>query len=175
MKGRISAVLDASSIDIVSHSASHTIRIGSWIGALLQPGDLLLLFGTFGVGKTHFTKGLAQAFGVPERDVTSPTFVLVNNYVGDADHQHLRMHHIDLYRLDNGASDFDSIGLEELWDVDAVCVIEWSERLIAGMPDEYLAVQIDHLAETKRLLRITPHGARYAALVQQLRERIAGA
>lgn len=173
MKGRISAVLDRSSIDIVSHSAAHTIRIGAWLGSLLQPGDLVLLFGTFGVGKTHFTKGLAQAFGVAESDVTSPTFVLVNTYEGMSEQQRKRIHHIDLYRLDGTSKDFDSIGLDELWDVDAICVIEWAERLDQSLPQDYLAVQIDHLSEAKRMLRVTPHGERYNTIVHALRELIA--
>ena len=168
MKSRISAVLDRASIDIISHSPSHTIRVGSWLGSLLEPGDVLLLFGTFGVGKTHFTKGLAQAFGINQTDVTSPTFVLVNSYTADAKHDHTRIHHIDLYRLED--QDFDSIGLEELWDTDAICVIEWAERLDSDRPADYLEIQFDHLADTKRLLRITPHGQRYQNLIRSLQE-----
>ncbi len=174
MKGRISAVLDPSSVDLISHSPTHTIRIGGWIGSLLQPGDLVLLFGTFGVGKTHFTKGLCEAFGVDQADVTSPTFVLVNNYTGDRAHDRQRINHIDLYRLEGETTDFNSIGLEELWDTDAVCIVEWAERLDQALPADYLAIQIDHLSETKRLLRITPHGEHYRQLVEQLRAIIAG-
>ena len=171
MKGRISAVSDQHSVDIVSHSAAQTVRVGQQIGRLLKPGDLVLLFGTFGVGKTHFSKGLAAAFGVPEADVTSPTFVLVNTYRADRKHGQVPIHHIDLYRLEGGAADFDSIGLEELWDTDAICIIEWAERIADTMPSEYLGIQIDHLSETKRIMRITPHGARYEPLLAILRGR----
>lgn len=171
MKGRISAVSDQHSVDIVSHSATQTVRVGQQIGRLLKPGDLVLLFGTFGVGKTHFSKGLAAAFGVSEADVTSPTFVLVNTYRADKKHGHVAIHHIDLYRLEGGAADFDSIGLDELWDTDAICIIEWAERISDTMPSEYLGIQIDHLSETKRIMRITPHGPRYEPLLSILRGR----
>ncbi len=170
MKGRISAVLDQNSLDFISHSATQTIWVGQQVGAFLKPGDLVLLFGTFGVGKTHLTKGLAGAFGVPESDITSPTFVLVNNYVGDKAHGRTRLHHIDLYRLEGGADDFESIGLDELWDTDAICIIEWAERIGEALPTEYLAIQIDHLTDSKRLMRITPHGERYQQLVTQLKQ-----
>lgn len=170
MKARISAVLDQNSLDFISHSATQTIWVGAQVGTLLQPGDLVLLFGTFGVGKTHLTKGLAGAFGVPEADVTSPTFVLVNNYNGDAAHGRARIHHIDLYRLEGGAADFESIGLDELWDTEAVCIIEWAERIGDALPREYLAIQIDHLSDSKRLMRITPYGERYRQLVAQLKK-----
>lgn len=174
MKGRISAVLDPTGIDIVSHNANHTIRVGQLIGSCLEPGDLVLLFGTFGVGKTHLTKGIAQALGVEQADVTSPTFVIVNTYEAGPSHGAMRIHHVDLYRLEGGASDFDSIGLEELWDTEALCIIEWAERLESGLPSEYLKIEIDHLAESKRLLRITPRGARYEAVIEQIRAKVAG-
>lgn len=168
MKARISPVLDQNSIDLVSHSAAQTIRIGKQIGALLQLGDVVLLFGTFGVGKTHLTKGLAAAWGVPEADVTSPTFVLVNTYAADATHRNVAIHHIDLYRLEGGVADFESIGLEELWDADAICIIEWAERVSDMLPAAYLKIQIDHLSETKRIMRITPHGERYTSILKAL-------
>ena len=60
--------------------------------------------------------------------------------------------------INNHAADFDSIGLEELWDTDAICIIEWAERVGEALPSEYLAIQIDHMSESKRLMRITPHG-----------------
>lgn len=169
MKARIPAILEPDSIDVVSHGPAHTVRIGQQIGAALTAGDLVLLFGTFGVGKTHLTKGIASAFGIPEADVTSPTFVLVNNYTADKTHGRTRIHHIDLYRLEGNAKDFDSIGLEELWDDSAICVIEWAERVSDSLPSEYLEIRIDHLAETKRMMRLKPYGERYKQLIQRLR------
>jgi tRNA threonylcarbamoyladenosine biosynthesis protein TsaE len=170
MSQRLSAVLDPESIDIISHSPVQTIRIGQRLGALLAAGDRLLLFGTFGAGKTHISKGLAGAFGVDQSLVTSPTFVIVNEYQGEGEHRGVRIHHIDLYRLEGGATDFESIGLDELWDSAAICIIEWAERMTDALPSEYLAIHFEYLTETKRLMRITPHGARYQQIVRALRQ-----
>ncbi|HEY1014296.1 MAG TPA: tRNA (adenosine(37)-N6)-threonylcarbamoyltransferase complex ATPase subunit type 1 TsaE [Herpetosiphonaceae bacterium] len=170
MSQRLSAVLDPDSIDVISHSPQQTIRIGQRIGSLLKAGDRVLLFGTFGAGKTHISKGFAAAFGVDQSLVTSPTFVIVNEYEGDAAHQRMRINHIDLYRLESGAADFESIGLDELWDDEAICIIEWAERMLDALPPEYLAIRFDYLSETKRLMRITPRGPRYQQLVSLLRQ-----
>lgn len=166
MKSHIPAILDRASVDLVSHSPAQTIRIGQQIGSLLQAGDIVLLFGTFGVGKTHLTKGLAKAFGVAEADVTSPTFVLVNNYRGDKQHGRVQLNHVDLYRLD--AKQLDSIGLDELWNDDTICIIEWAERINDDIPTECLIIHMDHLSESKRLMRITPHGERYQPIIEGL-------
>src|SRR4051812_24737836 len=86
----------APDLDIVSHSVEQTRRIGARLARLLQPGDLLLLDGPFGAGKTSLTQGIAQGLAVGEDYITSPTFTLINEYQG-----RLPLYHVDLYRLDN--------------------------------------------------------------------------
>lgn len=108
-----------------SHSAAETFALGKQIGAQLTGGEVLLLDGPLGAGKTVFVKGLASGLQVDHEEVTSPSFTLVNPYAG-----HLPLFHIDLYRLDEGAAAAHAVDLEELLsDERAVIVIEWAERL----------------------------------------------
>jgi tRNA threonylcarbamoyladenosine biosynthesis protein TsaE len=161
------AVYAAHELDFISHSPAQTERIGQRIGALLQPGDLLLLVGTFGVGKTHLSRGIARGLGSADL-VTSPSFVLVNQYRAGVEHNGIPIYHVDLYRLAEG-DDLNTIGLEELWAGDGVCLVEWPERAAAIVPADHLAIHLSHLSETKRRLRLIPHGARYNALVNQFK------
>jgi tRNA threonylcarbamoyladenosine biosynthesis protein TsaE len=108
-----------------SHTAAETFVRGQQIGAQLTGGEILLLDGPLGAGKTIFAKGLACGLGVDPEGVTSPSFTLVNPYTG-----RLPLFHIDLYRLDEGAAAANAVDLEELLsDERAVIVIEWAERL----------------------------------------------
>jgi tRNA threonylcarbamoyladenosine biosynthesis protein TsaE len=108
-----------------TQSAEETFNLGKQIGALLSGGEILLLDGPLGAGKTIFVKGLASALGVDPEEVNSPSFTLVNPYAGQ-----FPLFHIDLYRLDEGATAAHAVDLEELLsDERAVIVIEWAERL----------------------------------------------
>ena len=99
------------------------------VGQQLSGGEILLMSGPLGAGKTVFVKGLASALGIDAGEVTSPSFTLVNPYEG-----RLSLYHIDLYRLDEGVSAAHAVDLDELLvDESAVIVIEWAERL-AGYP-----------------------------------------
>jgi len=105
--------------------AGETFALGKQIGAQLNGGEVLLLNGPLGAGKTVFVKGLAAAFDIDPEEVTSPSFTLVNPYMG-----RLPLFHIDLYRLEEGAAAAHAVDLEELLtDERAVIVIEWAERL----------------------------------------------
>jgi len=105
--------------------AAETFALGKQIGAQLSGGELLLLNGPLGAGKTVFVKGIAAALDIDPEEVTSPSFTLVNPYAG-----RLPLFHIDLYRLDEGAAAAHAVDLEELLtDERAVIVIEWAERL----------------------------------------------
>src|SRR5882672_2863276 len=108
-----------------THSAEETFNLGKRIGAQLSGGEILLLHGPLGAGKTVFVKGLASALDIDPEEVTSPSFTLVNPYEG-----RLRLYHIDLYRLNEGASAAHAVDLDELLtDEQVVIVIEWAERL----------------------------------------------
>jgi tRNA threonylcarbamoyladenosine biosynthesis protein TsaE len=109
----------------ISRTAAETFNLGAELGSRLTGGEILLLSGPLGAGKTMFVKGLASGLGIDPEEVTSPSFTLVNPY--DA---RLRLYHIDLYRLDEGASAAHAVDLDELlMDERAVIVIEWAERL----------------------------------------------
>jgi tRNA threonylcarbamoyladenosine biosynthesis protein TsaE len=108
-----------------SRDVAETFNLGKQIGVQLSGGEILLIDGPLGAGKTVFVKGLASALGIDPEEVTSPSFTLVNPYAG-----RLSLFHIDLYRLDEGAAAAHAVDLEELLtDERAVVVIEWAERL----------------------------------------------
>ena len=103
---------------------------------MLRAGDLLLLSGDLGAGKTAFAQGFGRGLGVDE-PITSPTFTLANEYDG----ARLRVHHLDVYRMESMAEVFD-VDLPDLLDDDAVVVIEWGEAIVASVPADYLAVEL---------------------------------
>src|ERR1043166_1379663 len=109
----------------VSHSQTETFQLGERLGAELTGGEIILLDGPLGAGKTMMVKGIATALGLDQEEVTSPSFTLVNPHQG-----RLLLYHIDLYRLDAGASAAHAVDLDEiLTDEAAVVIIEWAERL----------------------------------------------
>lgn len=111
--------------DWQSTSVDETFALGQRIGEQLTGGEVLLLNGPLGAGKTVFVKGLASALGVEPDEVSSPSFTLVNPYVGK-----FPLYHLDLYRLDEGAAAANAVDLEELLTNErAIIVIEWAERL----------------------------------------------
>lgn len=158
--------------ECVSHSPAQTARIGQRLGELLQRGDLLLLLGEFGAGKTHFAKGIAQGLGSPDL-VNSPSFVLVNEYRAGATHAYLPIYHVDLYRLED-AREISGIGLDEIATGDGVCMIEWGQRAADWLPAERISVSLSYLSDTKRTLRFEPYGTRAIAVVAQLKRLILG-
>jgi tRNA threonylcarbamoyladenosine biosynthesis protein TsaE len=108
-----------------SCNARETFDLGARIGAQLSGGQILLLSGPLGAGKTMLVKGIAHALGIDEEDVTSPSFTLVNPHQG-----RLLLYHIDLYRLEAGAAAAYAVDLDEiLTDEKAVAIIEWADRL----------------------------------------------
>jgi len=109
----------------ISEEAANTFGLGERVGTQLIGGEILLLSGPLGAGKTVFVKGIASALDLDPEEVTSPTFTLVNPYSG-----RLTLYHLDLYRLEEGASAAHAVDLDELLiDEEAVLVIEWAERL----------------------------------------------
>ena len=135
-----------------SHTLAETFELGEWMGKHLAGGEVILLDGALGAGKTVFVKGLGSALGVDEHDVTSPSFTLVNRY--DA---RLTLYHLDLYRLADGASAAYAVDLDELlMDEQAVIVIEWGERLRNyPLPAPVYRVNIRGDGEEVRYISIT--------------------
>ena len=132
----------------ITHSAEETFELARRIGERATGGEVLLLRGDLGAGKTVFAKGIGAGLGIDPVDVTSPTFTLVNMYEG-----RLRFYHIDLYRLETGAD--QSLGIEEiLEDEKSVTVIEWAERL-GTVVEHAIVVEIDYSPGSERKLQIT--------------------
>jgi tRNA threonylcarbamoyladenosine biosynthesis protein TsaE len=130
-----------------TRSEEETQAVARGLAPGLNAGDVLLLSGTLGAGKTAFVRGLAEGLGAAAEDVSSPTFTLVHEYRGGR----LALYHVDLYRLDRAAT--ADLGLEELGVADGVLAIEWPERLIHTMP-EAVQIVIDVVDEYTRRLRI---------------------
>ncbi|MFS8084270.1 MAG: tRNA (adenosine(37)-N6)-threonylcarbamoyltransferase complex ATPase subunit type 1 TsaE [Acidobacteriota bacterium] len=111
--------------EATSHGERETFEIGERLGQRLLGGEIILLNGPLGAGKTILVKGIAHALGLDEEEVTSPSFTLVNPHQG-----RLLLYHIDLYRLDEGATAAHAVDLDEiLTDEQAVVIIEWAERM----------------------------------------------
>ena len=144
------------------------------LGRLAQPGDLILLHGDLGAGKTTLAQGIAQGLGVADY-VQSPTFTLVAEYEGRTpDGRPILLYHLDLYRL-AGDDDLDSFGFADyLAPTDAITVVEWPERAAHRLPAAYLFVRLEHLeADQRRLLiEAIPSDGPYAARVEALRRDV---
>jgi tRNA threonylcarbamoyladenosine biosynthesis protein TsaE len=146
-----------------------TRALGAAIASLAHPGDLLLLAGDLGSGKTAFAQGFARGLGVAEQ-VVSPTFTLARHYEGTA----LRMHHLDVYRLDHLQEAVD-LGLAELIDDDAgVTLIEWGDVVIPTLPADFLEVRLAYgFEDDERLLSMHSVGTRWSARRHALDEVLA--
>ena len=161
--------------DFISHSAAQTIRFGQRLGELMRQGDLVVLLGDFGAGKTHMIKGIAQGLGSTDL-VNSPSFVLINQYRSGPSHERMPIYHADLYRIED-PGELPGIGLEETWSADGVCLIEWPSRLepYGYYPTEYLAIEItspDADRENVRELRVSSVGAEHAKLAERLAQKL---
>lgn len=124
------------SIQISTPSAEATRSVAARIAGLARGGDLILLVGDLGAGKTVFAQGFAAGLGIEDR-VTSPTFALVQSYEGDD----MVMHHLDVYRLSH-SSEIADLGLSELLDDDAVTLIEWGDMIVSALPNDFLEIDI---------------------------------
>src|SRR5713226_548128 len=152
----IAALTTVPADEVISHNARETFDLGVRIGAQLSGGEILLLSGPLGAGKTILVKGIAHALDIDEEEVTSPSFTLVNPHQG-----RFLLYHVDLYRLDEGASAAHAVDLDEiLTDESAVVIIEWAERLgqyplpdnvcrmsIAGDGDEPRRISISQMTQ----------------------------
>ncbi len=144
-----------------SRSPAETRRIGARLGRLLRAGDVLLLQGELGSGKTMLTQGIGQGLKVRE-PVKSSSFVLMNEY-----HGRLTLYHADLYRL-NDPSEVADLALEEVA-APGVLAVEWPERAWRELPPEHLQVRIEEESAKARMLTLVPRGRRYRELLERLR------
>jgi len=119
---------------------------GERLAARLGPGDVILLYGELGAGKTAFVRGLARGLGASESEVSSPTFTLIQEYTG-----RVTLYHVDLYRLE--PTEVEDLGLEELVSGDGIVAIEWAERW-HGRPDDAVEVRLEHGGEDTRRITV---------------------
>jgi tRNA threonylcarbamoyladenosine biosynthesis protein TsaE len=130
-------------------SAEETMELGRELAQRVRPPQLILLVGELGSGKTTLAKGLIEGLGAARSDeVLSPTFSLIHEYEGNP-----KVYHIDLYRLDQ-VPEFESLGLDELWEENAVVVIEWGEKFTAHLPTPRLQIDLEDQGGDKRLISV---------------------
>jgi tRNA threonylcarbamoyladenosine biosynthesis protein TsaE len=156
-------ILNPHALEFFSRSSEQTRRLGIRLGALLCPGDLLCLSGDLGAGKTTLVQGLAQGWGSLDR-VTSPTFVLCNEY-RRSDGRIL--YHLDAYRL-SGVQEAVDLDLDRMIE-GAAMVVEWAERIQAALPAGRLWIKLTYIAEEQRGMVFLPEGSRYEAIVSEFR------
>ena len=148
-------------LQLNSHSPEQTQRLGVQLGELAQAGDVFLLSGSLGSGKTCLTQGIAWGIGVEEY-AFSPSFVIVREYYG-----RLTLYHIDFYRL-NSISEIVDLGLDEYFSGSSVCVVEWADKGITVLPQENLHIRFSYISDTERSLSLEPRGERYSQLLKSL-------
>jgi tRNA threonylcarbamoyladenosine biosynthesis protein TsaE len=162
-------ILDERSLDFVSHTPEQTRRLGVRLGELLKPGDVVLLDGDLGAGKTTFAQGIARGWG-SLAPVTSPTFVLINEY-RRADEACL--FHFDAFRLEAPA-EAAGIGLHEILEQGGPVMIEWPDRVRPMLPPEGLWVRLRWVDDSRRALQLEAHGARSESLLRAFRKAAFG-
>ena len=140
----------------ILNSLTEMHKLGAQIGEQLKPGDLLLLSGPLGAGKTALTQGIGRALGI--KNITSPTFVISRIHPGK-----IPLVHVDAYRLQGGSTAiFDDLDLESYLPT-SITVVEWGEGLADRLADEYLEIQIEFGAnDGQRLVSLISHGQRFA-------------
>src|SRR5512133_302124 len=162
-------IMDTHNFEFFSRSPEQTRRLGTRIGALLAPGDLVCLNGDLGAGKTTLIQGIAHGWESLDR-VSSPTFVIVNEYhrkTGET------LFHMDAYRLENAAEAFD-LDLDRMLEQGAL-LVEWAERIKEALPENALWINMRWLADEQRGLLFTASGDRSQALMDQFKKKVVGA
>jgi tRNA threonylcarbamoyladenosine biosynthesis protein TsaE len=156
-------------VKLTTHGADGTDMVAAAVGSMLRIGDVVVLSGELGAGKTTFAKGLARGLGVTET-VTSPTFTIVQQYEG-----RIPVAHVDVYRLDR-LQELHDLGFEELLE-GAVTLIEWGEAIARVLPRDRLVVHLAPVDEeaNARTIEVSVHGATWTTRRQQLDDALAAA
>jgi len=131
-----------------SNSEAETREIGRRIGERLKAGDVVCLFGELGAGKTTLVKGVASAFGIPDRDITSASFTIIAEYDSS-----VPFYHIDLYRL--SGDEVPELGIQEYLGTGGVAIIEWAEKAREYITDDSIRITLSHRGYEGRDIEIT--------------------
>jgi len=146
---------------IRSYSTEDTHKIGRWIGTKAQSGDVLLLVGDLGTGKTTLTQGILWGLGGTEY-ARSPTFVLVNEYPA-----RLTMYHMDLYRL-NSIEEIEDLGLDDYLYGNDLCVVEWADKALGYFPVNHAVVQLEVIDDQTRRVTVSSETVHLDRLVMAI-------
>jgi tRNA threonylcarbamoyladenosine biosynthesis protein TsaE len=153
----------SSTVSIISQGPEMTREVGRILGQHARPGDIFLLTGPLGAGKTCLTQGIAWGLGV-EGYARSPTFVIVTRYRG-----RLTLHHIDLFRIQDAQEAWD-LGMEEYLSGEDVCVVEWADRASELFPPESAWIALEYgEGEDERVITINAPQAEYEGLLEALK------
>lgn len=147
-----------------SKSETDTKKLAIKMASMLKKGDLIVLCGELGSGKTKFTEGFLTYFGL-ENEISSPTFTIVNEYKKDD----INIYHFDVYRLED-SSEFYAIGGDEYFE-NGICLIEWGELIEDALPNEYIKIDFsrDDSNENERILNIQSIGNKYNNIIDSLK------
>ena len=153
--------------EFLSSSPAATLNFGKKIGERLGVGSIIALTGELGSGKTLLTRGICDGLGVPLRQVSSPTFVLVNEYRG-----RLPIFHMDLYRLGSIDDGFEIGIMDYLARAESgVMIIEWAEKMISLLPADILRVEFEIISARKRKIAFSSSGIRFDALFREIQQK----
>lgn len=144
-----------------------TDSLAAALARVVCPGLTIGLVGNLGAGKTRFTQGLCAALGVPVEEVTSPTFVLIQEYDGL-----LPVFHLDTYRLKD-ADEFDALGIYEMFESDGIALVEWANRFPECMPADSLWVNIEAIGTNDRQFTINATGPQSRIVLQRWKAEFA--
>jgi tRNA threonylcarbamoyladenosine biosynthesis protein TsaE len=158
--------MTSGTLDSISNDEADTERLGAALAGVLQPGTVVALNGNLGAGKTRLVQAVAAALGVDRETVTSPTFVLLQEYAG-----RLPLYHFDAYRL-RDVDEFLALGADELLWSDGVCLVEWADRVAEALPADRVEVQIAARGADSRAFRFSGTGPQSKTLVNRLRQAL---
>lgn len=136
----------------ITHSPEETSDLARDLAAQLAAGDIVVLDGPLGAGKTCFVRGLAAGLGLDPSRVSSPTYVICHEYRGE---QGRRLVHVDAYRL-SGPEELESIGWRDLLEAEhTIIAVEWPGRIASALPEKCIRVELEHVSETERRVTIS--------------------
>jgi tRNA threonylcarbamoyladenosine biosynthesis protein TsaE len=162
-------ILAEGTLDFLSHSPEQTLRIGVRLGEMIKPGDVICMSGDLGTGKTTMAQGIARGWGSLDA-VTSPTFVLMNEY-RRADSA--KLYHLDAFRL-SGMDEVLHIGFNEILEEGGPVLIEWPENISDAIPEERLWIDLRWVEDSRRGLFFSATGPRYERLLRNFRKIVVG-
>ena len=150
----------------VAKNEQETEHLGKRLAETLPAGAVVALVGTLGAGKTRLVQAVVTALGVPREEISSPTFVLVNEYLGGR----APVYHFDAYRL-RDEDEFLGLGPEEYFEASGITFVEWADRVSTCLPEDYLTICIQVLSETSRGFTLTASSPIYEPLIKNLNDQ----